>query len=93
MRGPSAAWARTGSMQRRSGSMSTPTGIAPIWETAIQVAIAVMAGTSTSSPGPTPTARSASASASVPLAMPTAWLVEQRAAHSRSNASTSSPRM
>ena len=46
--------------------MSTNTGIAPAWSTAIADALKLYAGTNTSSPGPTPAAHSAMCKAAVP---------------------------
>src|SRR5690606_31701731 len=66
---------------------------APTDSTASAVAKNVNGVVTTSSPGPMPSARSASTSASVPEFTPTAWRTPRYSATSRSNASTSGPRM
>ena len=68
--------------------MSTNSVSAPAWLMASTVAMNVCATVTTASPGPTPAAISANRTASVPLATPTQYFVPQKAANSRSNAST-----
>ena len=56
VRSVTAASTAAGSRQKKSGSMSTNTGVAPVSATEFAVAAKVKDGTMTSSPGPTPAA-------------------------------------
>src|SRR3990172_2110899 len=76
-----------------SGSISAKTGFPPMRLTASAVKAAVRGVVTTSSPGPTPTAIKARAIASVPFPTPTALPQSKEDTISRSNASTSGPRM
>ncbi len=61
-----------GSIHQLSSSISTITGVAPVYKTALIVAAKVRSGTMTSSPGPIPKVTNAKCNATVPLetAMP-----------------------
>ena len=76
-----------------AGSMSAKTGVAPRRAIASAVAKNVNAGQITSSPAPIPSASSASTSASVPFATPIVCSTPRYSAASRSNPSTSGPKM
>jgi len=81
-----------GSRQKKSGSMSANTGVAPVRATELPVAAKVNDGTMTSSPGPMPAARRPKCSPDVPEF--TATQVRpctSSAANSSSNALTSGP--
>ncbi|TND06494.1 MAG: hypothetical protein FD123_3532 [Bacteroidetes bacterium] len=80
-----------GSMLNVTGSISTNTGFALQYKTALAVATQVNAGTSTSSPGPTPAASSARCSAVVQLETAIACFTPWRSAKSRSNSFTFGP--
>src|SRR3954454_21045472 len=73
------------------GSMSAKTGVAPIAQTALAVAMNDSDGTMTSSPGPTPSANSASDSAVVQLETATAAAAPTRSAKRASNSATFGP--
>ncbi len=88
-----AASVAAGSSVRRAGSRSANTGVAPAIAIASPENAADNGDVITSSPGPIPSARRTSASASVPLPTPTACVVPHATANSRSNASSSGPRM
>src|SRR5581483_1538254 len=76
-----------------TGSMSTKTGVAPTRAIASAVAKNVNAGQTTSSPAPMPRASSTRTSASVPFAQLTVSRTPSFSAASRSNESTSGPKM
>ena len=76
-----------------TGSTSTNTGVAPSRATDPAVAKNENVGVMTSSPGPTPSAIIETSSASVPDDTPIACRTPIACATSRSNASTSGPRM
>ena len=72
VRGVNAASSRCGSRLYVRGSMSTNTGVAPLFAIVPALAKKEYALVITSSPGPTPSAQSESSSASVPEAQPIA---------------------
>ena len=72
VRGPMARSTASGSIVRRTGSMSANTGRAPVIITASAVYAADSGVVITSSPAPMPSARRISAMASVPVPTPTA---------------------
>src|SRR5258708_7956473 len=69
-----------------SGSESTKTGVAPVYATALTVAIIVNVGRITSSPGPRSIVAMAKCSAEVPLVQATAYLVSHSSANALSKA-------
>src|SRR5215813_971515 len=89
----SALATRAGSRLNVSGSISTRTGRAPARTIALEEAKKLKDVVITPSPGPMPAATSANQRASVPEAHPTASLAPVKLTISRSNASTSGPRM
>src|SRR5271169_1770426 len=73
------------------GSESAKTGVAPVYATALAVAIIVKAGTTTSSPAFRPSAARTRCSAAVPLEHETARAVPAARANASSNLPTNGP--
>src|SRR3954466_11383332 len=91
VRGVIAALISAGSMLNVRGSISTNTGVAPQYRTALAVAMNEWLTVITSSPAPTPTASSAKCSAVVQFDTAQACGAATCSANSRSNAATSGP--
>jgi hypothetical protein len=90
VRGVIAASTAAGSMQKKSGSMSTKTGMAPVSATELAVAAKVNDGTMTSSPTPHPR-RGNDVKGEVPGLTAGDGSTCSRSRNSDSNAATSGP--